>query len=116
MTLPLNLNLFSRFLNEKTITPTSYTAMNDLTLPGFYYLKNKELDAKLYNVHLIVSANDDSSCILQLLVPEVMDDENAGFSYRLRFNGAWTDLKRVMSESQLNIVIERALKQHGLIQ
>lgn len=115
MTLPLNLNLFSRLLNEKTITPTSYTATNDLTLPGFYYLKNKELDAKLYNAHLIVSANDDSSCILQLVVPEIMDDANAGLQYRLRFNGSWTEWKRLMSESQVNIAIERTLKQHGLI-
>lgn len=116
MTLPLNLNLFSRLLNEKTITPTSYTAPNDLTLPGFYYLKNKELNATLYNAHLIVSANDDSSCILQLFAPEVMDDQNAGLHYRLRFNGAWTEWIRVLSESQVNIAIERALKQHGLIQ
>lgn len=115
MTLPLNLNLFSRLLNEKTITPTSYTAANDLTLPGFYYLKNKELNTMLYNAHLIVSANDDSSCILQFMVPEIMDDENAGAQYRLRFNGAWTEWKRIMSESQVNTAIERALKQHGLI-
>ena len=115
MTLPLNLNLFSRLLNEKTITPTSFTATNDLTLPGFYYLKNKELNDQLFNAHLIVSANEDSSCILQLMVPEVMDAENEGFQYRLRFNGAWTEWKRVMSESQVNIAIERALKQHGLI-
>ena len=115
MTLPLNLILFSRLLNAKTITPTSLTVMDDLTLPGFYYLKNKELNSMVYNAHLIVSANDDNSCILQLMVPEIMDDENAGLVYRLRFNGAWTEWKRVMSESQINIAIERALKQHGLI-
>lgn len=35
MTLPLDLLLLSRVLDEKTITPTSYTATNDLTDPVF---------------------------------------------------------------------------------
>lgn len=115
MTLPLNLLLFSRVLDEKTITPTSYTAMNDLTTPGFYYVNMKALNSMAYNLHLLVSANDDSSRVLQLLVPEVTDDENAGAQIRLRIDGTWSEWKRLMTEAQVNTAIERALKQHGLI-
>lgn len=115
MTLPLNLLLFSRVLDEKTITPTSYTSTNDLTTPGFYYVKTKQLNSMLYNCHLLVSANDDSSRVLQLLVPEVTDDENAGLQIRQRIDGAWSEWKRLMTEAQVNTAIERALKQHGLI-
>lgn len=115
MTLPLNLLLFSRVLDEKTITPTSFTAANDLTTPGFYYVKMKELNSMVYNMHLLVSANDDSSRVLQLLVPEVTDDENAGAQIRLRIDGTWSEWKRLMTEAQVNTAIERALKQHGLI-
>ena len=116
MTLPLNLLLFSRVLDEKTITTTSYTATNDLTTPGFYYVKMKELKFMGYNLHLLVSANDDSSSVLQLLVPEVTDDENAGLQIRRRIDGTWSEWKRLMTEAQVNTAIERALKQHGLIQ
>lgn len=116
MTLPLNLLLFSRVLGEKTITPTSYTVANDLTTPGFYYVKMKEYNSIAYNLHLLVSANDDSSRILQLLVPEVTDDDNMGVRFRLRIDGTWTEWKRSLTEAQVNTAIERALKQHGLIQ
>lgn len=116
MTLPLNLLLFSHVLDEKTITPTSFTATNDLTTPGFYFVKYKALNSMAYNVHLLVSANDDSSHILQLLVPEVTDDENMGVQFRLRIDGTWSEWKRLMTEAQVNTAIERSLKQHGLIQ
>lgn len=116
MTLPLNLLLFSRVLDEKTITPTSFTATNDLTTPGFYYVKMNALMSSAYNLHLLVSANDDSSRVLQLLIPEVTDDENAGAQIRLRIDGTWSEWKRLMTEAQVNTAIERALKQHGLIQ
>lgn len=115
MTLPLNLNLFSRLLNEKTITPTSLTVTNDLTLPGFYVVNYKALNSMLYNTHLIVSANDDNSRVLQLLVNDTMDDENAGLQFRHRIDGTWSEWKRIMTEAQVNTAIERALKQHGLI-
>lgn len=115
MTLPLNLLLFSHVLDEKTITPTSYTAMNDLTTPGFYYLKNKELNSMLFNAHLLVSANDDSSRVLQLLVTEATDDENAGLQYRLRIDGTWSEWQRLMTNVQVNTRIDQVLKQHGLI-
>lgn len=116
MTLPLDLLLFSQVLDEKTITPTSYTATNDLTTPGFYYVKMKQLNSMAYNFHLLVSANDDSSCVLQLLVPEIMDDKNAGLQIRQRIDGTWSEWKRLMTEAQVNSAIENALKQHGLIQ
>lgn len=116
MTLPLNLLLFSRVLDEKTITPTSLTATDDLTTPGFYYVKIKSLYSTFYNLHLLVSANDDSSSVLQLLVPEVTDDENAGLRIRHRIDGTWSEWKRLMTEAQVNTAIERSLKQHGLIQ
>lgn len=116
MTLPLNLLLFSRVMCEKTITPTSYTATDDLTTPGFYYVKMKQLNSKLYNSHLLVSANDDSSSVLQLLAPEVTDDANAGLQIRHRIDGTWSEWKRLMTEAQVNTAIERALKQHGLTQ
>ena len=115
MTLPLNLLLFSHVLDEKNITPTSYTATNDLTTPGFYYVKMKQLDSIVYNLHLLVSANDDSSRVLQLLVPEVTDDENMGAQIRLRIDGTWTEWKRLMTDAQVDIRIDQVLKQHGLI-
>lgn len=115
MTLPLNLLLFSHVLDEKTITPTSYTATNDLTTPGFYYVKMKELNAMLYNAHLIVSANDDSSRILQLLVPEATDDQNMGVQFRHRIDGTWSEWKRLMTDAQVDTRIDQVLKQHGLI-
>lgn len=59
MTLPLNLLLFSHVLDAKIITPTSYTVANDLTTPGFYYVKTKVLNSLWYNMHLLVNANDD---------------------------------------------------------
>lgn len=113
---PLDILLFSHVLDEKTITPTSYTASNDLTDPGFYYVKMKELNSVAYNLHLLVSANDDRSRVLQLLVPEVTNDENAGLQIRLRIDGTWSEWKRLMTEAQVNTAIEHALKQHGLIQ
>lgn len=116
MTLPLNLLLFSRVLDEKTITPTSFTATNDLTTPGFYFVKYKALNSMIYNAHVLVSANDDSSSVLQLLIPEVTDDENAGLQIRHRIDGTWLEWKRLMTEAQVNTAIERSLKQHGLIQ
>lgn len=116
MTLPLNLLLFSRVLDEKTITPTSYTATNDLTTPGFYYVKMKALNSMPYNLHLLVSANDDSSRVLQLLVPEVTDAENMGAQIRLRIDGTWTEWKRLMTDAQVDTRIDQVLKQHGLIQ
>ena len=116
MTLPLNLLLFSRVLDEKTITPTSYMATNDLTTPGFYYVKYKALNSTIYNVHLLVSANDDSSRVLQLLVPEVTDDENAGLQIRHRIDGTWSEWKRLMTAAQVDTRIDQVLKQHGLIQ
>lgn len=116
MPLPLNLLLFSRVLDEKTITPTSYTATNDLTTPGFYYVKMKQFNSAAYNCHLLVSANDDSSRVLQLLVLEVTDDQNAGLQIRQRIDGTWSEWKRLMTEAQVNTAIERALKQHNLIQ
>ena len=115
MTLPLNLLLFSHVLDEKTITPTSYTAMNDLTTPGFYYVKMKQLNSMTYNLHLLVSANDDSSRVLQLLVPEVTDDENTRVQIRLRIDGTWTEWKRLMTDAQVDTRIDQVLKQHGLI-
>lgn len=116
MTLPLNLLLFSRVLDEKTITPTSYMATNDLTTPGFYYVKMKALNSMVYNLHLLVSANDDSSRVLQLVVPEVTDDENAGLQIRQRIDGTWSEWKRLMTEAQVTTKIDLVLKQHGLIQ
>lgn len=116
MTLPLNLLLFSRVLNEKTITPTSYTATNDLTTPGFYYVKMKEFNSMFANAHILVSANEDSSRVLQLLVSELMDDENAGLQFRQRIDGTWTEWKQLTTKAQVDAAIERALKQHGLIQ
>ena len=116
MTLPLDLILFSQVLDEKTITPTSYTVTNDLTTPGFYYVKTKQLNSIVYNLHLLVSANDDSSHVLQLLVPEIIEDENAGLQIRHRIDGTWSEWKRLTTEAQVNIAIEHALKQHGLIQ
>ena len=115
MALPLNLLLFSHVLDEKTIVPTSYTATNDLTQPGFYYVKMKELNPIMYNVHLLVSANDDSSRVLQLLVPEIMDAENKGLQFRQRIDGSWTEWKRFMTEDQVTAKIDTVLKQHGLI-
>lgn len=115
MTLPLNLLLFSHVLDEKTINDPSVTTPNELTTPGFYYVKMKEVNSVLYNIHILVSANDDSSRVLQLLVPEVADDENAGLQFRLRIDGTWSEWKRLMTEAQVNTAIERALKQHGLI-
>lgn len=115
MTLPLNLLLFSRVLDEKTITPTSYTVMDDLTTPGFYYVKMKVLNSVMANGHILVSANDDGSNVLQLLVSEFTDDENAGLQFRLRLDGTWTEWKRLMTKAQVNTTIERVLKQYGLI-
>lgn len=115
MTLPLNLLLFSHVLGEKTITPTSYTAMNDLTTPGFYYVKMKVLNSIMANGHVLVIANDDSSHVLQLLVPEYMDDENAGLKFRLRIDGTWSEWKSLMTEAQVTTKIDQVLKQHGLI-
>lgn len=69
----------------------------------------------LFNSHLLVSANDDSSCVLQLLVNEIADDENAGLQYRLRINGSWTEWKRLMTNVQVDTRIDQLLKQHGLI-
>jgi hypothetical protein len=90
--------------------------MNDLTTPGFYYVKMKALNSMLYNLHLLVSANDDSSRVLQLLVPEVTDDENAGLQIRQRIDGTWSEWKRLMTEAQVTTKIDQVLKQHGLIQ
>lgn len=115
MTLPIDLLLFSRVLCEKTITPTSYTATNDLTTPGFYYVKMKALNSMGYNMHLLVNANDDGSHILQLLVPEATDDENMGVQFRLRIDGTWTEWKRLMTAAQVDTRIDQVLKQHGLI-
>ena len=116
MTLPLNLLLFSRVLDEKTITPTSYMATNDLTTPGFYYVNYKALNSMLYNVNLLVSANDDSSRVLQLLVSELTDDENAGLQFRHRIDGTWSEWKRLTTDAQVDIRIDQVLKKHGLIQ
>lgn len=115
MTLPLNLLLFSRVLDEKTITPTSFTATNDLTTPGFYYVNYKALNSMVYNAHVLVSANDDSSRVLQLLIPEATDDENMGAHIRLRIDGTWTEWKRLMTAPQVDTRIDQVLKQHGLI-
>lgn len=118
MTLPLDLLLFSRVLDEKTITPTSLSPnpLDDLTLPGFYVVNFKKLNPTYYNTHVIVSANDDNSRVLQLLANDTLDDQNAGLQYRQRIDGTWSEWKRLMTEAQVTTKIDNVLKQHGLIQ
>lgn len=109
MSLPLNLLLFSRVLNAKTITPTSYTAMNDLTTPGFYYVKMKTLNSAAYNSHLLVNANDDNSSILQLLVNDTTTGDNTGLFVRQRVDGTWSSWQHILTSDQVTAEVTRLL-------
>lgn len=109
MTLPLNLNLFSRVLNAKTITPTSYTAMNDLTTPGFYFLKIKALNSAAYNSHILVNANDDNSRILQLLVNDATTGDDTGLFVRHRVDGTWSSWQHILTSDQVTAEVTHLL-------
>lgn len=109
MTLPLNLLLFSHVLDAKTITPTSYTAMDELTNPGFYFIKMKQLNANLFNGHLLVNSNDDNSRILQLLVNDTMTGDNAGLFLRQKIDGTWSDWKHILTNEQVTDEVTRIL-------
>lgn len=109
MSIPLNLSLFSRLLNAKTIIPTSYTVMNDLTNPGFYYVKMKQLNANAYNGHLLVNSSDDNSRILQLLVNDTTDGDNAGLFIRQRIDGTWSGWAHLLTQDQVTNEVTKLL-------
>lgn len=97
MSLPLNLNLFSRLLNAKDVSGD----LDTITKPGFYFVTNPTNvpTTPTNQAHLLVNAaNDpDTVMIFQLLAP---DDPSQGLWYRAN-TGIWSEWKHVLTSPQV---------------
>lgn len=102
MTLPLNLSLFTRVLNSKTVTGD----LNELTTSGFYYVDQPTNSPSRSCPHAIVNSSDDKQHVIQLLFP---DNASEGAYYRQCNSGSWSSWLKLANMDQVTAEVTRLL-------
>ena len=102
MTLPLNLSLFTRVLNSKTVTGD----LNELTTSGFYYVQQPTNSPTTAWVHVLVNSSDDKNHVIQLVLP---DNGSEGVYYRDRTSNSWSSWSKLVTMDQVTAEITRLL-------